>query len=249
MDVPKDPSAVADVATDHDAEVVSLGTLGPRQAAMAHLIRTLPSKAPPLVVVSEAGPCGDWLSRSLTHTGPSCWVVAPSRLPTQAGDRLNTDRRDAVPRARLLRSGARTRVDVPTVDEEAIRDLARAPAEARHELQTATFRLNAVRLRHDIRSTGRATWSPAPVRGLAAVVGATPAHQLVFQADVRTVPEHPERRPRLAQALPEQVHAWRLPPGGEALEGLRGVQGTVAVTLGADLGDLMRLAPPRHVMP
>jgi transposase len=61
MDVHKESSAVAYVANDHDAEVISLGTFGPRQCDIAPLIRKLQSKAKHLVCVSEAGPCGYWL--------------------------------------------------------------------------------------------------------------------------------------------------------------------------------------------
>jgi len=102
--------------------------------------------------------------------------------------------------------------------------------------------------RHDIRYTGRATWGPAPRRWLAEVVWATPAQQIVFQAYVRAVHEHTARLQRLEQELRDQVKAWRLPPVVEALEGLRGVQFTVAVTIGAELGDLTRVEHPRQVM-
>jgi transposase len=69
-------------------------------------VRKLQSKAKHLILVYAAGPCGDWLSRDLTKKGHICWVVAPSLIPKRAGDRVKTDRRDAVPLARLLRSGA-----------------------------------------------------------------------------------------------------------------------------------------------
>ena len=61
MDVHQDSMAVAYVAKDHDAAVVALGPLGPRHCDLDTLLRNLPSKATPLVVVSEAGPCGSWL--------------------------------------------------------------------------------------------------------------------------------------------------------------------------------------------
>jgi transposase len=61
-----------------------------------HLIRKMQSKAKYLVFVYEAGPCGYWLYRYLTKKGHDCWVVAPSLIPKKAGDRIKTDRRDAV---------------------------------------------------------------------------------------------------------------------------------------------------------
>src|SRR5438093_338397 len=101
LDVHKDSIAVAYVANDHGADVVSLGNIGTRPCDIETLIRRLPSKSPQLVFVYEAGPWGSWLSRSLTQKGHVCWVVAPSLIPKKAGDRVNTHRRDASKLARL----------------------------------------------------------------------------------------------------------------------------------------------------
>jgi transposase len=248
MDVHKDSIAVAYVAHEHGAEVTYLGTIGTRQCDIDHLIRKMQSKATQLIFVYEAGPCGYWLYRYLTKQGHNCWVVAPSLIPKKAGDRVKTDRRDAVPLARLMRSGDLTRVYVPSVEDEAIRDLSRAREDTIRDLKTAKFRLKALLLRHDIRYTGRATWGPAHLRWLSEVVCATPAQQLVFQEYVRAVNEHAERLQRLDQELCEQVNTWRLAPVVAALQALRGVQFTVAVTIVAELGDLTRFENPRQVM-
>ena len=248
MDVQKESIAVAYVAEEHHAAVVSLGAIGTRQCDIDTRIRKLPSKSPQLVFVYEAGPCGYWRSRSLTQKGHVCWVVAPSLIPKKAGDRVKTNRRDAIQLARLLRAGDRTPVDVPPVEDEAIRDLSRAREDALRDLKTAQHRLNAFLLRHDIRSTGRATWGPAHLRWLREVVCPTPAQQIVFHADVRAVTAHRERLGRLAQELQEQVHTWRLRPGVDGLQALRGVPCTVAVTSVAELGDLSRFDKPSQRM-
>jgi transposase len=117
----------------------------------------MPSKAKHLICVYEAGPCGYWLYRYLTQKGNDCWVVAPSLIPKKPGDRVKTDRRDAVQLARLARSGDLTAVDVPEVEDEAIRALTRAREDTIRDLQSAKFRLKAFLLRHAIRYTGRAT--------------------------------------------------------------------------------------------
>src|SRR5262245_14491924 len=103
----------------------------------------MPSKAKHLVFVYEAGPCGSWLYRYLSQQGYDCWVVAPALIPQKAGERINTDRRAAVPRARLARSGALPAVSGPTGAEEALRDLRRARDDPRSALTAATCRLNA----------------------------------------------------------------------------------------------------------
>jgi transposase len=248
MDVHKESIAVAYVARDHDAQVMYLGTIGTRQADIDQLIRQLHSKAKHLVFVYEAGPCGYWLYRYLSKKGYVCWVVAPSLIPKKAGDRVKTDRRDAVQLARLMRSGDLTPVYVPTVEDEAIRDLCRAREDAVADLKAAKFRLKAFLLRHDIRYMGQATWGPAHLRWLSEVVCPTPAQQIVFQEYVRAVTEHTARLQRLEQELHEHVKSWRLHPVVEALQALRGVQCTVAVTTVAELGDLTRFEHPRQLM-
>src|SRR6266540_1778063 len=248
LDVHKESIAVAYIAQEYHAEVVSLGTIGTRQCDIDQLIRQLQSKTSHLVFVYEAGPCGYGLYRYLTTKGHRCWVVAPSFIPKKAGDRVKTDRRDPMQLARLMRSGDLTPVYVPAVDDEAIRDLSRAREDTLRDLKAAKLRLKAFLLRHDIRYTGRANWSPAHLRWLSEVVCPTPAQQIVFQEYVQTVTEQTERLGRLELELHEQVKTWRLAPVVEALQALRGVQFTVAVTTVAELGNLTRFTNPKQLM-
>jgi len=169
-------------------------------------------------------------------------------MPTKAGARVKTDRRDAMQLARLMRSGDLTPLYIPAVDDEAIRALRRAREDPLRELQAAKLRLKAFLLRHDIRYTGRAHWSPAHLRWLSEVGCPTPAQQIVGQEDVQTVTEQTERLGRLALELHAQVQTWRLAPVVEAFQALRGVQFPVAVTTGAELGDLTRFENPRQLM-
>jgi transposase len=173
--------------------------------------------------------------------------VAPSQIPKKAGDRVKTDRRDAVQLARLLRSGDLTPVYVPAVEDEAIRDVVRAREDALKDLKAAKVRLKAFLLRQDIRYEGRATWGPAQLRWLANVVCPTPAQQLVFQDYVRAVSEQTERLQRVEAELPALGQSWRWAPVVEAIQALRGVQFIAAVTLIAELGDLSRFENPRQL--
>jgi transposase len=174
--------------------------------------------------------------------------MTPSLIPKKAGDRVKANRRDAIKLARLMRSGDLIPVYVPAVEDEAMRDLCRAREETIRDLKTAKFRLKAFLLRHDSRSTGQATWGPAHLRWRSEVVWPTPAQQIVFQAYVHAVTEHTARLERMEQALHDQVQTWRLAPAVDALQGLRGVQCTVAVTMMAELGDLTRFENPRQLM-
>ena len=103
LDVHKDSIAVAYASDAVAAAPVALGTIGTRQCDIDALVRKLQSKSPRLVFIYEAGPCGYWLYRYLTRKNLSCFVVAPSLIPRKAGDRVKTDKRDALMLARLAR--------------------------------------------------------------------------------------------------------------------------------------------------
>ena len=137
LDVHKDSIAVAYAPEERSAEVTFLGPIGTRQADIDKLVRRLQSKAPRLVFAYEAGPCGYPLHRYLTCKGLDCLVLAPSLIPRKPGDRVKTDRRDALQLARLLRSGDLTPVYVPSVEHEAIRDLCRAREDTLGNLKAA----------------------------------------------------------------------------------------------------------------
>ena len=248
LDVHKDTIAVAYAAEDRGTEVVSLGMIGTRQYDIDKLIRKLEAKGAALMFAYEAGPCGYWLYRYLTRRGLSCAVVAPSLIPRKPGDHVKTDRRDAVTVARLLRSGDLSSIYVPTVDDEAIRDLSRAREDTVRDLKRHKVRLKAFLLRQDIRYEGRANWNAAHLRWLARVVCPTPAQQIVFQEYVHAVSEQTERLGRLETELRTAVTTWRLYPVVEAVQALRGLNLTGAVTLIAEVGDLTRFDTPRKLM-
>ena len=107
----------------------------------------------------------------------------------------------------MLRSGDLTRVYVPTVDDEAIRDLCRARDAARLTLKHAKLRLKSFLLRLGLHYVGRADWNAAHLRYLAKVVCPTPTPQIVFQESVRTVDEHVDRLRRIEAELLERAPA------------------------------------------
>jgi len=247
LDVHKDSIAVAHAAGDTSGPPIFVGSIGTRQADIDKLIRKLQAKGRPLLFAYEAGPCGYGLYRYLTGKGLGCHVVAPSLIPRRPGDRIKTDRRDAVALARLLRSGDLTAVYVPRVEDEAIRDLCRARDAARVTLKAAKQRLKSFLLRQGHHYVGRADWSDAHRRYLSKVVCPTPAQQIVFQESLHAVDEQVERLERLETELLEAAPAWRLFPVVQALQALRGVQSIVAITVVAEIGDLTRFTSPRQL--
>src|SRR5512138_673122 len=247
LDQHKDSIAAAYAPDGRRDEPTYLGPIGTRQRDIDRLLRNLQSKAGHLVFAYEAGPCGYGLYRYLAKKGFTCLVVAPSRIPRKAGDRVKNDRRDAVQIARLLRSGDLSPVYVPEPEDEAIRDLCRAREDAMKDAKAARHRLKSFLLRHDIRYEGKASWNPAHLRWLSSIVCRTPAQQIVFQEYLRAVTQHTERIQLLEASLKEQVASWRMAPVVDALQALRGVQFTVAATTVAEVGDLTRFDNPRQL--
>jgi len=247
LDVHKEHITVAYVSDEPQAETIYVGPIGPRPADIDKLIRRLRSKTAQVIFAYEAGPCGYVLYRHLSTKGYRCLVVAPSLIPRKPGDRVKTDRRDAVQLARLLRSGDLSPVYVPEIEDEAIRDLCRAREDTLRDLKAAKLRLKSFLLRHDIRYAGRANWSAAHLRWLGLLRCHTPVQQIVFQEYVHTVTERADRLGLLETELRQHVSQWRLMPLVQALQALRGVQFTVAVTTVAEVGDIARFDNPRQL--
>jgi transposase len=247
LDVHKDSIAVATCGPERGDEPVFVGPIGTRECDIDKMVRRLQSRASRLVFAYEAGPCGYVLYRKLTAMGLECLVVAPSRIPRKAGDRVKTDRRDAMQLARLLRSDDLTSVYVPKVEDEAIRDLSRAREDAIIDLKGARLRLKSFLLRLGISYVGRANWNDAHRRFLSRMVCPTPAQQVVFQEYLRAVDDHAARLQRIEQHLAEFLPGWRMNPVVEALQALRGVQQITAVTTVAELGDITRFDSPRQL--
>ena len=130
--------------------------LTPDHGDIASWIRSLPG---PVVVTYEAGPTGFGLARHLTGHGIACQVAAPSRLQRPCGDRVKTDVRDARHLARLLHLGEIVAVTVPSVEQEAARDLVRAREDVRGDLMSARHRLSKLLLRQGIVYSGGKPWT------------------------------------------------------------------------------------------
>lgn len=131
LDVHKDSIDVAIAETSPTYEARHYGTIGGDLASLGRLVRRLRSKHTDLKFVYEAGPCGYGIWRHLQRQGFECIIVAPSKIPKRAGDRIKTDRRDAVTLARLYRAGELRAICVPLPEDEAMRDLTRAREDAR----------------------------------------------------------------------------------------------------------------------
>jgi transposase len=248
MDTEKEKMTVAYAPEGRDSGVEYVGAVGTREKDVLGLIRRLKAKAEESVFVYEAGPCGYGLYRYIRSQGCECHVVAPSMTPRKPGERVKTNRRDAVKLARGMRSGDLTSIHVPSVEDEAIRDLCRSRDDAVRDVKVAKQRLKALLLRLGISYKGRESWSKAYRRWLCDVRCPTGAQQIVLQETMDALRERERRVERLDGELREMVVGWRLYPLVRAYQALRGIQFTGAVTLVSELGDLRRFVKARQVM-
>jgi transposase len=196
----------------------------------------------------EAGPTGYGLYRALTEAGIDCVVVAPSLVPSRSGDRVKTDRRDAVRLARFLRSGDLTPIHVPDAATEAMRDLERARDDSKKAERVARHHLNGFLLRHGRRYPGKRRWTKLHLGWIRAQRFEHEAQQRVLDDYVKTVEDLAERTERLTRSMGELVETWTLKPLVTALQALRGINLISAVTLAAEVGDFNRFASAPHFM-
>jgi transposase len=246
LDVHKDSITVAYALGSGEVEL--LGRIGTTQTDIDRLCKRLQAKARRIHVVYEAGPCGYGLYRQLLKKGFDCIVCAPSLIPRKPGERVKTDRRDAIKLVRLLRAGDLSAVYVPTVDDEAFRDLARAWVSAKDDMKRARQRLKAFLLSHGVRYLGRADWGAAHRRWVSAFSFDNLWQQLALDELRRTIEDRLAQCERLETALREAVLNWRFYPAVLGLQTMRGVQFTTAVGMLAELGDLSRFVHPRQLM-
>ncbi|SAL07596.1 transposase IS116/IS110/IS902 family protein [Caballeronia calidae] len=246
LDVHKDSITVAYAIGMGDVEL--LGKFGTTQIEIDRLCKRLQSKARHVRVVYEAGPCGYGLYRRLIAKGFDCMVCAPSLIPRKPGDRVKTDRRDAIKLVRSLRAGDLSAVHVPTVEDEAFRDLARAWSSARDDLKQARQRLKSFLLSHGVQYSGRANWGPAHRRWLSTLSFSSAWQKLAFNEHRRTIEDRLAQCERLEAALREAVAGWRFYPVVLALQAMRGIQFVSAIGLVSEVGDLSRFEHPRQLM-
>jgi transposase len=248
LDVHKATVCVAVAESGRNGEVRQIGVFENRPDILGRMVSRLGKGGHHLSFCYEAGPCGYGLHRLLTENGHSCIVVAPSLIPMKAGDRVKTDRRDAMMLAKLHRAGELTAIWIPDAAHEAMRDLVRARATAVRVLSKARQHLQGFLLRHDRIYQGVRAWTLAYRRWLTTVRFDHPAQQIVLQDYIHAVQDAEARRDRLTRQIEELLPSWSMAPVAAALQAMRGIALVVAVTVVAEVGDFRRFTNARQLM-
>jgi transposase len=248
LDVHAETIAVA--VAEADGELRSVGVIPNRPESIRRLVKKL---GPPeqLRVCYEAGPTGYVVYWQLTALGVACEVVAPTLVPVKAGDRVKTDRRDALKLARSYRAGDLTAVWVPDAAHEALRDLVRAREAAKKDQLRARHRLGKFLLRRGQRPPiVMKAWTQQHLKWVKTMHFAHAAQEATFLDYLHEVEHVAERIERLDGAIDDAVKnaPERMRAVIEALQALRGIAQVSAVTIVAEVGELSRFATPRQLM-
>jgi transposase len=220
--------------------------LSGRSEQIAAFVSGLPG---PVRATYEAGPSGFALARRLQAAGVDCLVCAPGLIPRGPTDRIKTDQRDAERLVRLLVAGELHRVAVPSVDEEALRDLVRAREDLRGDLMRARHRLAKLLLRHDVGFDGpERNWTQAHLRWLRSVSFEQPGSQRALEDYRGAVEALLVRRGQLERDIAELLPSspWHI--NRRAVVALRGIDTLSAAGLCAEIGDFARFRHPEQVM-
>jgi len=249
FDTSKLRNAVAIADAGRMGEIRFLGEIESSGAATAKLVRKLAAKHRQLTFCYEAGPTGYGLYWQIKSLGHECIVVAPSLIPKRPGDRVKTNRRDALSLVKLLRAGELTAVWVPDQHHEAIRDLTRARGTAALDLRRKRQQMSAFLLRQGLHyPESRHSWTKAHMSWLASQKLAHAEQRLVFEEMMLAMRQAQERIERLEQAIRAAVPDWSLAAMVTALMAMRGIDLVSATALLGEIGDLSRFQTAPELM-
>jgi len=204
-----------------------------------------------LRVCYEAGPTGYVLYWQLTGMGIECEVIAPTLIPKKPGERVKTDRLDAIKLARNLRAGELTGVWVPNKEQEELRDLVRARDGVRKQLMACRHQLSKFLLKHGVYKPEKASaWSSRHAAWLRTVHFGRDGLDFIFQDHVREVDNQSSRLKQMDAAIDAAIEAGppELREVVSALQMLRGVAKTTAAGLVAEIGCFSRFDGPDKLM-
>lgn len=224
------------------------GSVENLERVLRRILKRYDLKKEEVQVCYEAGPGGFVIARRLLVLGIDVIVVPPSLIPTKAGERVKTDRRDACKLARLLRAGELTSVHVPDAKDEAVRDVCRARTDAVDDVRRSKLRLGAFLLRNGFAYSGKSRWTAAHMRYLRELVLPDPAQKVVLEEYLIAIEAALERVQRLEEYMEHLLDEWERVRMVAALQGLRGFQMVSSMVINSKLGDIPRFGHPRQLM-
>jgi transposase len=247
LDVHKDTIVIA--IADEGRNMASVWkTIQYDEVRLLKSLKLLQRSDKTLKVCYEAGPTGYGIHRRLTEAGIDCQVVAPSLIPTRAGNRVKTDHRDARQLAQFHRSGDLTPIYVPDESVEALRDLERAREDAKRSETVTRHQLSKFLLRHSRRYTGGNHWTCRHLAWVRSQKFSHEAQKRVLCDYIKAMEDASERVKQLDKDIDALVWTTAVAPLVRALMALRGVSLITATTIAAEIGDMKRFSTASKFM-
>jgi transposase len=228
-------------AIDRDSGELQRARFGAGVEEVVSWLQALPQ---PIHACYEAGPTGYALYRAAQAAGLRVDVVAPSKTPRAAADRVKTDRKDAELLVRLLLAGSLTPVTVPSAAFEAARDLARAREQVRADLARVRHRVSKLLLRYGRVYDGGHTWTRAHRRWLAAQRFEHVPTELAYLDALAAIAGLVVRRDALDERLSLLAIEPELAATVARLRSFRGIETLSALVLHLEVGDWHRFQRP-----
>lgn len=252
LDVHKEQTSIALAEPGSQGEIRSYGSVATSQIMLERVVRRI-AKAhkiglAELHVCYEAGGCGMWIARMFVRLKVPCTVVAPSLIPSKAGDQVKTDKKDAIKLARLLRAGELVSVHIPDETDEAIRDLCRARVDACDDLRRAKTRLLAMLRRLGFGYTGKSHWTEAHKRYLRDLKLPFKAHCIIMEELISQIDQLEERIARIETHMELMCADWGRKPVVDAMMALRGFRLIASMMVVSEIGDFVRFTHPKQLM-
>ena len=240
MDVHKETIAIA-VFRDSNRNVEFERTIRNEPGKIKKFFNKLKEKEGNILSCYEAGPTGFVLYRILEEMEITCYVAAPSLLPRKPGDRIKTDKRDAVMLAKVLRNGEIVSVHVPTRSDEAVRDYLRMCNNTRSDLKKQKQRLLMFLLSIGKKfDTGKGYWTGIHRKWLKSLEFEEELHKLVFEENYIAICELEEKIGKLKEKIEEISAEARYAEKVSKLKCFKGIDTLTALTFVAEIGDFRR---------
>lgn len=196
----------------------------------------------------EAGPTGFTLYRQLEEMGISCYVVAPSMLPKKPGDRIKTDKRDALLLAKALRNQEITPIHVPTPSDEATRDFLRMYDDMKVESKRHKQHLGHFLLRIGKTYPGKTAWTKDYYRWLASLKFDHEIQRATFEEYYTALCESEQKIRRILEKIEEMASAQEYAEKVLRLRCFKGIASITALSFIVEIGDFRRFANAKSFM-
>lgn len=249
MDVHKESISIA-IFRDNNKNVEFERQIKNEPGQIKKFFKRLKEKGENIIAVYEAGPTGFVIHRQLENMEITCLVAAPSLLPRKPGDRIKTDKRDAIMLAKVLRNGEIVSVYVPTRSDEAARDYLRMCNDMRGDLKKLKQRLllYLLRIGKKYDTTGKKYWTGTHRAWLKSLIFEEELHKLIFDEYYIALVEMEEKINRLNCKIEEISTETRYAEKVSQLRCFKGVDTLTALTFVTEIGDFRRFRKAHEFM-